>query len=46
MKSVLYAVAVACFVLASAFDFRDGEYKLACVALMFGITNGLIFFWR
>ena len=46
MKSVLYAVAVACFLLASVLDFRDGEYKLGCVALMFGITNALIFFWR
>jgi hypothetical protein len=42
----LYGIAVACFFVAGALDLRSGSYKEGVIAMIFGLANALIFFWR
>jgi len=46
MRFLLYANIVASFAVAGVLDLRAGEHKLGVVALLFGVVNGVIFFWR
>ena len=46
VKMVIYGIVVVCFVMAGLLDLKDGCYKEGTVALVFGLANGLIFFWR
>jgi len=46
MQQIIYAVAVGCFVWAGCLDATHGEWKLAVVAWLFAVANGVIFLWR
>jgi len=46
MKNGLYGVMVACFFIAGAMDAFEKEWKQAILAIMFGVANAIIFFWR
>lgn len=45
-KLAIYGIAVLCFVLGGAIDLSQGDRKLGVIALLFGLVNALIFFWR
>ena len=46
MRQTIYAIIVIGFLVGGCFDLADKEYKLATVAFMFAIANGVIFFWK
>lgn len=46
MKHWIYGLMVACFFLAGMLDIKDGNYKEGVIAVLLGITNLIIFFWR
>ena len=46
IKYTLYGVMVSCFLIAGVMDAIDKQWKPAILAIMFGICNGVIFFWR
>jgi hypothetical protein len=46
LKYILYGVMVSCFVVAGVLDALDKQWKQAILAILFGMCNALIFFWR
>ena len=46
IKYGIYAVMVACFVLAGLLDLAAREWKLGLVSIEFAVMNAMIFFWR
>jgi uncharacterized SAM-binding protein YcdF (DUF218 family) len=46
MRTIIYLVIVLGFLAGGLLDLREGEYKLAVVAMLFAAANGIIFFWR
>jgi len=46
MKYGLYGIIVGCFLVAGVLDLWACQWKLGILALLFGMMNGLIFFWR
>ncbi|HUX01544.1 MAG TPA: hypothetical protein VMY35_11250 [Phycisphaerae bacterium] len=46
MRWPLYAAIVLLFIAAGLTDLIQGETKLGVTAILFGIANAVIFFWR
>ncbi|MGD8239799.1 MAG: hypothetical protein PVH68_14665 [Armatimonadota bacterium] len=46
VREILYGVIVAAFWSVSAIEAWSGEWKYAVTAGLFGLANGVIFFWR
>jgi len=46
MRTIIYCTIVIGFLAGGLLDLREGEYKLAVVAMLFAAANGIIFFWR
>jgi len=46
MKHWIYGLAVICFILAGTLDIKQMNYKEGVLAILYGIANAIIFFWR
>ena len=46
VKLALYGLMISCYLVAGVIDLSQGNRKLGVMALMFGLVNALIFFWR
>jgi len=45
-KLVVYGIVIVGYLVAGAIDLSQGEKKLGVLALLFGVVNAVIFFWR
>ena len=45
-KLVIYGIVIAGYAAAGTLDFAQGHRKLGVMAILFGIINAVIFFWR
>lgn len=45
-RIILYGLIALEFAAAGILDLSAGQAKLGVVALLFGLVNGIIFFWR
>ena len=45
-KLVIYGAIIAGYAAAGVIDLSQGEKKLGVLALLFGVVNAVIFFWR
>ena len=46
MKTTLYIIMVACFLLVGCIELQQGRYKPGVLAIALGILNAIIFLWK
>jgi len=46
LRTIAYSTIVIGFLAGGVLDLREGNYKLAVVAVLFAAANGIIFFWK